>query len=101
MNSTHKCNFCSNINQTIVERFSKKIVCKKISCRKSILAKEAIIKALKPFTDKVLTITGDNGIEFADHEAINSALNAQLYFAHPYASWERGLNENTNGLVNI
>ncbi len=47
----------------------------------------------------VLTITGDNGIEFAEHEAICKALNTQFYFAHPYASWQRGLNENTNGLI--
>jgi len=45
------------------------------------------------------TITGDNGVEFAEHEKISKALNAQFYFAHPYASWERGLNENTNGLI--
>jgi IS30 family transposase len=41
----------------------------------------------------------DNGKEFCEHEAIAKALRARIYFAHPYASWERGLNENTNGLV--
>ena len=46
----------------------------------------------------MLTITGDNGSEFAYHEKISKALNADFYFAHPYSSWERGLNENTNGL---
>ena len=45
------------------------------------------------------TITVDNGKEFCDHELIAAALQARIYFAHPYASWERGLNENTNGLV--
>jgi IS30 family transposase len=84
---------------TIVERFSKKAVCKKITSRKAELTKEATISALKPFADSILTITGDNGSEFAEHEAISKALNTQFYFAHPYASWERGLNENTNGLI--
>jgi IS30 family transposase len=47
----------------------------------------------------VKTITSDNGREFAFHQKIAQQLNADFYFAHPYASWERGLNENTNGLV--
>ncbi len=45
------------------------------------------------------TLTSDNGSEFARHEAISRQLKADFYFAHPYSSWERGLNENTNGLV--
>ena len=45
------------------------------------------------------TITYDNGRELADHEGMASDLDACIYFAHPYASWERGLNENTNGLI--
>lgn len=49
--------------------------------------------------DKVLTITSDNGLEFAHHRQICSWLNARYYFCHPYSSWERGLNENTNGLI--
>jgi IS30 family transposase len=84
---------------TIVERVSKKTVCKKITSKKAELAKQATIDGLKPFADLVLTITGDNGVEFAEHEAISAVLNAQFYFAHPYSSWERGLNENTNGLI--
>ena len=47
----------------------------------------------------MLTITADNGKEFAGHESIAQQLNAAVYFAHPYSSWERGLNENTNGLI--
>lgn len=84
---------------TVVERFSKKTICKKITNRKAKLAKEATINALEPFSHLVLTITGDNGVEFAEHEEISKVLNTQFYFAHPYASWERGLNENTNGLI--
>ena len=48
---------------------------------------------------RLKTITFDNGKEFAGHEEIASALDADCYFAHPYASWERGTNENTNGLI--
>ena len=54
---------------------------------------------LAPLASTVHTLTSDNGKEFADHERIASELNAAFFFAHPYASWERGLNENTNGLV--
>jgi IS30 family transposase len=45
----------------------------------------------------VHTITADNGREFAHHQAIAKALDAEFYFAHPYSSWERGANENANG----
>lgn len=45
------------------------------------------------------TVTSDNGREFARHEDIAQRLQADFYFAHPYASWERGTNENTNGLI--
>nr|VFK48406.1 MAG: Integrase core domain-containing protein [Candidatus Kentron sp. TC] len=60
---------------------------------------QAVLKLLKPLSEQVHTITSDNGKEFARHESIARTLNADFYFAHPYASWERGLNENTNGLI--
>lgn len=59
----------------------------------------ATIRLLTPYRDAVHTITADNGKEFAFHEKISDALEAQVYFAHPYHPWERGLNENTNGLL--
>ena len=59
----------------------------------------AMIEALWPFSGKIRSITVDNGKEFSGNEAVSSALGTQVYFAHPYASWERGLNENTNGLI--
>lgn len=59
---------------------------------------EAIIELLK-WDARIKTITFDNGKEFAGHQEIAAALNADCYFAHPYASWERGTNENTNGLL--
>ena len=52
-----------------------------------------------PVKDKVLTITSDNGIEFTRHQTIANALDADFFFADPYSSWQRGTNENTNGLV--
>jgi IS30 family transposase len=48
---------------------------------------------------EVKTITSDNGREFARHQEVAAQLSADFYFAHPYSSWERGANENTNGLV--
>ena len=54
---------------------------------------------LTPLKAFVRTITFDNGKEFTGHEAIAKTLNADCYFADPYSSWQRGLNENTNGLL--
>ena len=54
---------------------------------------------LRPYKDQCQTITFDNGKEFAEHAFIANSLEADVYFAHPYHSWERGLNENTNGLL--
>ncbi len=57
------------------------------------------IKELLKWDARRKTITFDNGKEFAGHEEVASDLGADCYFAHPYASWERGTNENTNGLI--
>jgi len=84
---------------TIVERVSKKAVLKKVEFKTAELVFQATANGLNRLSNKVLTITADNGTEFAYHERISEALDADFYFARPYASWERGLNENTNGLV--
>jgi transposase, IS30 family len=84
---------------TIVDRVSKLTLIKKVASKHADVVTEATITLLRPYLDKALTITADNGKEFAGHEKIKAALNADVYFAHPYSSWERGLNENTNGLV--
>jgi len=60
---------------------------------------KAISKLLLPLKDIVYTITSDNGKEFALHEETAETLEMDFYFAHPYASYGRGLNENTNGLI--
>ena len=57
------------------------------------------IKILKPLKDKVFTVTSDNGLEFSNHKNISEFLDSDWYFCHPYSSWERGLNEYTNGLI--
>ena len=54
---------------------------------------------LMPFKGLLNTITSDNGKEFAEHKAIAKSLAVDYYFAHPYHSWERGANENMNGLI--
>ena len=60
---------------------------------------QVVVRLLRGAGRRVHTITSDNGLEFAGHKAIAQALCAKFYFAHPYASWERGANENANGLV--
>ena len=63
------------------------------------LAPLVIVNQLKPIAIKVKTLTYDNGKEFAEHAAIDKQLGSTAYFARPYASWERGTNENFNGLL--
>lgn len=62
---------------------------------------DKLIEILSPLAKQgfVKTITADNGIQFAQHERVSSELGATMYFARPYHSWERGTNENTNGLI--
>lgn len=84
---------------SIVERASKFTLLKKLKAKTSTATQIALSEALSEHKNQVLTITSDNGCEFARHREISEDLNAQFYFAHPYSSWERGLNENTNGLV--
>ena len=84
---------------TIVDRVSKFTLIKKVASKRADVVTEATVALLKPYLDKTWTITADNGKEFADHESIAEQLDAVVYIAHPYHSWERGLNENTNGLI--
>jgi IS30 family transposase len=84
---------------TLVDRVSKLTLIKKVPSKHADVVAEATITLLRPYLDKTITITADNGKEFSGHEKIKAALNADVYFAHPYSSWERGLNENTNGLI--
>jgi transposase, IS30 family len=83
---------------TIVRK-SKLTRLRKLDTKGAAEMKDNTIELLAPLAAKVHTITVDNGKEFCEHELIAAGLQARIYFAHPYSSWERGLNENTNGLV--
>jgi IS30 family transposase len=82
-----------------VERKSKLTRLRKLATKAAAEMKDNAIELLGPLAARVHTITLDNGKEFCEHELIAEGLQARVYFAHPYSSWERGLNENTNGLV--
>lgn len=84
---------------SIVERKTGFTLIRKVERKTAQAVSQAMIKLLKPHRKKVHTITSDNGKEFAGHEEIANKLKANFYFAHPYSSWERGTNENTNGLI--
>lgn len=84
---------------TLVERVSKLTLIGQVGTKQADVVCAQTIRLLSQIKDYVFTITADNGVEFAYHEAIAQALDAKIYFAHPYHSWERGLNENTNGLI--
>ena len=84
---------------TAVERKTKFTCIKQVPDRKANTVTQALSDMLSPYKNRVLTITVDNGKEFASHQKIAQALGAAVYFAHPYHAWERGLNENTNGLI--
>lgn len=84
---------------TLDERQSKLRLAAPLAGKKAMPVKEAIVDLLGPFKAAVKTITFDNGKEFTQHEAVASALECDTYFAKPYHSWERGQNENANGLL--
>jgi len=85
---------------TLTERTTDFLLMEKLKSGKQAqgLAKAAI-RMLFAYRNTVHTITADNGSEFAEHELIAEKLKASFYFAHPYSSWERGLNEYTNKLI--
>ncbi len=84
---------------TLVERKSGYAVIAKVQNKTAKLVSKAIVKLLEPFKAKVKTLTYDNGKEFAKHAWIDKKLSSTGYFARPYCSWQRGSNENFNGLL--
>lgn len=84
---------------TLTERKSRFTLLGKVSQRTAQAVRQQVCRLLLPVKDKVHTLTSDHGKEFADHEQIAELLQLQFYFAHPYAAWQRGTNENTNGLL--
>ena len=84
---------------TIIDRMSRHCILEKLTGKTSLEVSNKIIKLLNSSSNSVFTVTTDNGTEFTDHKKISETLNIQHYFAHPYASYERGSIENLNGLV--
>ena len=84
---------------TLVDRLSKFTLIGQVKQKTAVDVTAEIVRLLSPYKEFVDTITYDNGREFAGHERVNAQLECQSYFAKPYHSWERGLNENTNGLI--
>jgi IS30 family transposase len=82
---------------TIVDRRSKYSKIKKIDKKTKENTANAVNDLLKG--KLAMSITFDNGGEFADHQKISKKIGANIYFARPYHSYERGLNEHTNGLI--
>lgn len=85
---------------TLVERTTKKLIMAKSPKGKNAKAvAKLVVQLLRPFEHHVLSITTDNGTEFAEHKLIAKKLHTKVYFAHPYSSWEKGLVENSNKLI--
>jgi transposase, IS30 family len=84
---------------TLNERKTGFTLIAKVERKTAELVRQACIHLLTPFKDCVHSITFDNGKEFAEHQLIAQSINCNTYFAKPYCSWQRGSNENTNGLI--
>ena len=84
---------------TVVDRKSKFVLIKNVPTKEAQVVTDALIEMIQPIKAITHTITSDNGKEFAYHKQVSAALNTDFYFANPYHSWERGLNEHTNGLI--
>ena len=84
---------------TLNERISRYTLIAHVPAKTTQAVSDAMISLLTPFANAVHTLTTDNGKEFAQHQRFAEQLQADCYFAHPYASWERGANENMNGLI--
>jgi IS30 family transposase len=84
---------------TLSERVSKINLVAHVPSKHAEVVTQAMIEMLTPYREHLHTITFDNGKEFAFHERVAEALDVKTYFARPYHSWERGLNENHNGLI--
>ena len=85
---------------TLTERLTNMVFIEKLKDGKKA---EGVVKAVRrlllPYKDKVLTITADNGPEFAEHLKITQWLGAKVYFADPYSSWQKGAIKNANKLI--
>lgn len=84
---------------TAVDRLSRRCIIEKLSGKGSKEIKTALLNAFNNYDGKKHSITSDNGSEFTLHQGISESLKISYYFAHPYASYERGSIENLNGLI--
>jgi len=85
---------------TMVDRLSLMTLIAKVDSKHAEFVTKATTRLLRRYKRHAAhTITADNGKEFSGHKEISKALGVDFYFAHPYSSWERGTNENTNGLI--
>src|SRR3989339_1017606 len=84
---------------TFADMKSKYLVIRKVNDKSALEMKNAVLDGFKNYPKIAKTFTFDNGTEFALHDQIEKELSAEVYFAHPYSPWERGLNENMNGLI--
>jgi len=84
---------------TLIERASRLTLLARLPKRSPQLIERHVCRLLEPMREKVHTLTSDRGREFQAHARIEQRLGLTYYFAHPYAAWERGTNENTNGLL--
>lgn len=85
---------------SLVERKTRYTILVHLINRKAITVREAFVYAFLCIPEIFRkTMTYDNGVEMADHKELSKQTGIKVYFAHPYSAWERGTNENTNGLV--
>ena len=84
---------------TIVDRASAYLKISVPTTKRAEDIEKETLRLLTPFKDLTHALASDNGLEFANHESISKSLECDYYFCHPYSSWERGLNEYTNGLI--
>lgn len=84
---------------TLVDRASGYLAIKKMKARTKEEGSTALARAIIAMKGRVKTITLDNGTEFHDYKTVEDRFGVKFYFATPYHSWERGTNENTNGLI--
>lgn len=84
---------------TLVERKSGYLLIGKLKARTTEQTNQRALQLIRRYSDRFETITADNGTEFHDYRSLEDASGVTFYFATPHHSWERGTNENTNGLV--
>lgn len=84
---------------SVVERATQFVLLKKVERKTAEAVSDALVTLMEPYENAIHTMTLDNGKEFAAHAEITKKLGTQVFFADPYSSWQRGLNEQVNGLV--